>query len=217
MNALNFFDIEQNTEEWLLMRCGLLTSSSLSKVMANYGKAFGDPAKKLAVDIALGRITGKPTNSGFSNAHTERGHEQEPVARMLYEETTFCNVDNGGFYCNDVVGCSPDGLVGDNGLIEIKSVIPSVHYANVARAGVDPAYKWQVIANLKFTGRDWLDFVSYCEDYPQGMNLFIYRLHKKSVEKEFEMIENRINEFLPLIDSSVDAIKTNRYAIFEAA
>lgn len=217
MNALEYLDIQQNTEEWMLMRCGRLTSSSLGKVMANYGKAFGEPAKKLAVDIALQRITGKPTSSGFSNSHTERGHEQEPVARMLYEETTFCDVLNGGFYCNDVVGCSPDGLVGDKGLIEIKSVIPSVHYANVARASYDPAYKWQTIANLKFTGRDWLDFISYCEDYPEGKNLFIYRLHKESVTKEFDMIESRIAEFLPLVDSAVKAIKTNRYTIFEAA
>ncbi|MCP4700493.1 MAG: YqaJ viral recombinase family protein [Gammaproteobacteria bacterium] len=215
MNALNFFDVQQNTEEWLLMRCGLLTSSSISKVMANYGGAFGDPAKRLAIGIALERITGQPIGSGFSNAHTDRGHEQEPVARMLYEEETFCSVSNGGFFCNDIVGCSPDGLVGDCGAIEIKSVIASTHYATVARGSYDPAYKWQVIANLMFTGRQWIDFVSYCEGYPIGKRLFIYRLAAPTLSKEFGMIRARIAEFMPLVDAAEKSIQESRYSILE--
>jgi len=77
-----FHDVDQNTDEWFAMRAGLLTSSKLGTVMANYGKAFGDPAKKYAVNIAIEQITGQPIPSTFSNDHMERGHEQEPVARM---------------------------------------------------------------------------------------------------------------------------------------
>ena len=77
-------DVDQNDDEWRALRCGKVTGSGLGKVMANNGKAFGDPAKKYAVQLALERITNTWQDNGFSNAHTERGHEQEPIARMLY-------------------------------------------------------------------------------------------------------------------------------------
>ena len=136
---LKFYDVEQNSDIWYALRAGKLTSSNLGKVMANFGKAFGEPAKKLAVQIAIEQITGQPISNDYSNAHMERGHEQEPIARMLYEEETFSTVSNGGFYGSDTLSCSPDGLVFDCGVIEIKSVIESVHYANVKRQNVDPA------------------------------------------------------------------------------
>ena len=91
-------DIEQNADEWFLLRAGKVTASSLNKVMANYGKAFGDPAKKYAVDIAVQQITGSTSGGGYSNEHMDRGHEEEPLAKMLYEETYFCDVTNGGFF-----------------------------------------------------------------------------------------------------------------------
>ncbi len=198
---LKYTDVQQNTDEWYQGRCGRITSSKLGTVMANYGKAFGEPAKKYAANIAVERLTGTPIESTYSNDHMERGHEQEPLARMLYEQETFCEVTNGGFFCNDILGCSPDGLVDGDGLIEIKSVIPHVHYANIKRGGLDPAYKWQCIGNLMFTGRDWLDFISYCHDFPEGKKLFVHRINKDDMKDEFTMINVRIDEFN---DSIVD-------------
>ena len=206
-----FHDIEQNTDEWLAHRGGKLTSSKLGVVMTNYGKAFGDPAKKYASDIALEQVTGKPIASGYSNDHMERGHEQEPQAAMLYGSQTFCTVSNGGFFSSDFIGCSPDGLIYNNGVIEIKSVISSTHYKNIKRQNFDPAYKWQYIGNLKFTGRDWLDFVSYCADYPLGKQLFIHRLKKEDLEKEFEMIDIRITEFKKVVDECRENILQSKY------
>ena len=194
-----FIDIEQNTDEWFALRSGLLTSSKLGLVMANGSNAFGDPAKKYAINIAIEQITGKPIPSAFTNDHMLRGHEQEPIARALYEQQTFTDVSNGGFFKSDFIGCSPDGLVSDSGVIEIKSVIASTHYANVKRNGIDPAYKWQCIGNLKFTGADWLDFVSYCADYPEGMQLFINRIYPADFVEEFAMLDRRIREFEKLV------------------
>lgn len=206
-----FHDIEQNTDEWYQIRSGLMTSSKLGVVMANYDKAFGDPAKKYAVNIAIEQITGKPIASGYTNEHMERGHEQEPVARMLYEDETFCSVSNGGFFCSDFVGCSPDGLVYESGLIEIKSVIAPVHFANVKRQNIDQAYKWQCIGNLKFTEREWLDFVSYCEDFPPDMRLFIHRIHAHDLSIEFGQIDNRIAQFRSLVDKTRETILQSQY------
>lgn len=206
-----FHNIEQNTDEWLALRAGKLTSSKLGVVMANYGKAFGEPAKKYAVNIAIEQITGKPIPSDYSNAHMERGHEQEPLARMRYEDEMFCDVTNGGFFESDFIGCSPDGLVGDPGEIEIKAVIASVHYANIRRQSVDPAYKWQCIGNLKFTGRDWIDFVSFCAEFPEDKQLYTYRLNAGDLSEEFAKIDERVEEFKHLVIQSKKLILESSY------
>lgn len=208
-----FHDIDQNTEEWLQLRSAKVTGSGVSKIMANLGKAFGDPAKKYASQIALERITGKYISSGYSNDHMDRGHEQEPLARTAYEEKHFCTVTNGGFFDLDDLGCSPDGLVDDDGMIEIKSVIPSVHFVNVKRQSFDPAYEWQLIFNLKCTGREWIDSISYCADYPDDQNLFVFRLHKDHFKKEFDLLDGRIKDFLELVEESKQAIMTSKYFI----
>lgn len=212
-----FHDVEQNTDPWFDLRGGRLTSSKLGVIMANYGKAFGEPAKKYAVTIAVEQITGQAISSTYTNAHMERGHIQEPLARMAYEESTFCEVTNGGFFDLGFVGCSPDGLVDDDGVIEIKSVIDNVHYANVFRANVDPAYKWQCIGNLKFTKRSWLDFISYCDTYPTGRKIFTYRLHAECYKKEFNMISSRIREFYDLVEETKRNIQIKNYQLMEKA
>ncbi len=197
---LDFVDVEQNTDEWLDLRAGRLTSSKLGVVMANYGKPFGEPARKYAIDIAIEQITCKPIKSQYQNAHMERGHEEEPIARMLYEEETFSEALNGGFYCNDFVGCSPDFRVADyNGIGEIKSAIPSVHYDRVKKNKFDSQYKWQCIGNMYFTASHWIDFISFCSSYPVGHQLFIHRMNRDDYTDEFKMIDSRISEFKTLV------------------
>ena len=208
----NFHDVDQNSDEWYEMRAGLITSSKLGTIMANYGKAFGEPAKKYAVNIAIEQITGKAISSGYSNEHMERGHEQEPIARMLYEQENFCDVTNGGFFDDGDIGCSPDGLVGDDGVVEIKSVIASTQYATVKRQKLDPAYKWQCIGNLKFTGRDWIDYISYCADFPEDKQLFIHRISKADCEEDFKMIDSRVKEFMMLIIDTKQIILESNYS-----
>ncbi len=204
---MQFHNIEQNTDEWLDLRIGKVTGSSCSKIMANYGKAFGEPAKKAAVTIALEQITGKRSESEmYKNEHMERGHEQEPLARALYESEYFVDVSNGGFFDCGNTGCSPDGLVDDNGLIEIKSVIPSVHYANIKRGNVDPAYKWQIYFNLLYTQREWIDFVSYCYDFPKNKQLYVFRVTAGESKEQFEMIESRLLDFFKLVDQVKETI-----------
>jgi len=206
---MQFHDIEQNTDEWLDMRIGKIGGSSCSKVMANYGKAFGDPAKQMAVNIAVEQLTGKRSNvTSYKNADMLRGHEQEPIARALYEDQYFVDVTNGGFFDCGNCGCSPDGLVNDDGLIEIKSVISHVHYANIKRGGVDPAYKWQIYFNLLKTEREWIDFVSYCADFPPDKQLYIHRINKSDCENEFKMITEREEKFFLLVDEIKQTIRS---------
>lgn len=180
-------------------------------------KAFGEQAKKYAINICIEILTGAPISDGYSNDDMERGHEQEPVARMLYEELTFSEVLNGGFFELENVGCSPDGLVAKDGVIEIKSVIPSTHYANIKRQSFDPAYKWQCIGNLKFTERNWLDFVSYCETFPEDKRLFVYRLNRAEYLDEFKMIDERLELFRQLIVKTMEEIEQKEYFLMDKA
>jgi hypothetical protein len=204
---MSWIDIEQNTDEWLELRAGKVGGSSIGKIMANYGKAFGDPAKRLAVQIALEQITGKPQGESYTNDHMARGHEQEPVARALYEDWFFCDVTNGGFFDNGLTGVSPDGLIQADGLIEIKSVIAPVHFATVKRGSFDPAYKWQLLFNLKESGRDWIDYVSYCADFPEGKRLFVYRVPVDNNGEFFDMIDTRLAEFFELVEENKKIIE----------
>ena len=194
-----YHDVEQNSEAWDELRLGKATASNFACIMANDGKAFGDPAKRYALQIALERITGRKAEFSFKNEEMDRGHAQEPIARMLYEETHFVDVTNGGFFdCGDY-GDSPDGLIGDDGVIEIKSVIASVHYATLVRGSFDPAYRWQLIGHLDCTERQWVVFASYCADFPEGKQLIVHRLNREDYAADIAALRARRAQFLALV------------------
>ncbi|MCP4648840.1 MAG: YqaJ viral recombinase family protein [PVC group bacterium] len=201
-----FLDIQQNDERWFEERLGKVTGSSMSKVMANAPKAFGNPAKEYAVKVALEQVTGKPVGNNYSNHHMERGHMEEPIARNLYEEMFFCEVTNGGFFNNGLTGCSPDGLVYHDGVIEIKSVIGHVQFATIKRQKFDPKYKWQLVFNLMESGREWIDYISYSADFPYGKQLFVYRSEINDFKDEFDMVNNRLHDFHKLVKTNKEMI-----------
>lgn len=211
MNVIaKWHDVEQNSDEWENLRLGKITSSNFDIIMANYGKAFGESAKKYALKLALERIKNCKSEYNFSNAHMKRGHEQEPIARMLYEDLYFTEVTNGGFFDCGFYGDSPDGLVGDDGFIEIKSVIDTTHYANIKRGTIDPSYKWQVIGHLDCTGREWCDFISYCADFPENTQILVYRMHRHQFEQEIKMLRARrekFNEYVEQIKQQILSIE----------
>ena len=198
-------NIEQNTDEWLALRSGHLTGSPIAKVMANYGKSFGDPAQKYAVNIAVEQITGVPIASTYSNAHMERGHVQEPIARAAYEAEFFVEVQPGGFFDNGFTGCSPDGLVdegnGPFGCIEIKSVIASTQYKCILKKKYDSAYHWQLLFNMREAGSEWIDYISFCMEFPEGSQLFVQRLYAVDFEEDYSKMDERVFDFKNLVSS----------------
>jgi len=213
--------VKQNSEEpcpccgktWLNeLRPGHVTGSTITHAMAwidkplKTGPKWGDPAIRDAVEIAVISIGGQPTVNDFTTASMDRGHEQEPIARAMYEKEYFCEVTNGGFYSNGKTGCSPDGLVYDNGIIEIKSVLSHIQYECIRRNGYDPKYKWQLLHNLKESNREWIDFVSYCSSFPPGKQLLVDRIYAKDVQDEFRKIDDRLKDFFILVDEIKDRI-----------
>lgn len=199
-------DVPQNTEAWQALRLGKATASNFGCIMANDGAAFGEPAKKYALQLALELATGRKAEFSFSTDHMERGHEQEPVARMLYEDAEFVDVTNGGFFdCGDH-GDSPDGLIQHDGVIEIKSVTAAVHYATLKRGSFDPAYRWQLVGHLDCTGRDWVDFVSFCSEFPEASQLIVYRQTRDDFKDELKRLADRRAQFLELVQKTLKSI-----------
>ena len=203
-----FHDVAQNTEAWDALRLGKVTNSHAPTFMANMGNAFGEPAKAYALTIALEQLNGrKSINAGFSNSQMDRGHAQEHDGRGLYERETFSTVTNGGFFCWGNHGDSPDGLIGKPGALEIKSVIDKVHFANIKRGKFDPAYRWQLVGHLDCTGREWVDFISYCSDFPPEKQLIVNRLHREQAETELKELADRRDEFLRLVNDTLKTIQ----------
>jgi hypothetical protein len=204
---MKFHNVAQNTEAWNALRCGKVTASKFGCFMANEGRAFGEPATRYALQVALEILNGEKSDSCFSNEHTERGHEQEPIARMLYEQEYFVDVLNGGFFDHETFGDSPDGLIGEDGVIEIKSVIAPTHYATLRRKSFDPSYRWQLIGHLDCTGREWVDFVSYCASFPEASRLIVHRLYRFDCEDEIERLRSRRERFMMLVDETLGLIQ----------
>ncbi len=194
-----FHNVLQNSDEWINLRIGKATASNFPLFMARMGFSFGEPAQIYAWQLACERFHGRKIRSEFTNEHMQRGHELEPIARALYEDRYFTMVANGGFFDCGEYGDSPDGLVGDDGAIEIKSVGLKTHVATFKRDDYDPAYKWQLIGHLDCTGREWVDFVSYCPDFPDHKQLLVHRLYREDYGQEIAMLRERREQFLDMV------------------
>jgi putative phage-type endonuclease len=168
------FDIQQGTDEWLALRRGVITASTIGKLITSTGKvASNDTSRTQLLQLLAERITGESEPS-FYNDDMARGHLLEPLARDLYAES-FDPVVECGFITADfdgtTIGYSPDGLVGDDGLIEIKAPRPKGHLRSLLSGEVPAEYMAQLMTGLAVTGRRWIDYISYAP----GLPLFVQR------------------------------------------
>jgi hypothetical protein len=191
----------QGSEAWLLERCGRATASEFSSILAK-SRTKGEPSKMRATymrRVLAERLTGKPMET-YHNGHMDRGTEQEPLARFAYEAESGNIVDTVGFIRHPTImaGCSPDGLVGDDGGCEIKSVIPTVQVETLLRGYMPPEHKPQVYGNLWITGRAWWDFCSFSPDMPEHLQLSIHRIYPDP--DYIAMLENEVRAFLTEVD-----------------
>ncbi len=169
--------MEQGTDEWKDIKRGKISATGIAKLQAG-GK--GKTREAYKVQLVLERLTGKTAES-YSNASMERGVELEDVARQLYEARELVVVETFGFIDHPYIeryGCSPDGCVGEDGLVEIKCVQASVQYDYINSMEVPTNYGKQVQSQLGVTGRDWCDFVSYCPEMPCNLELLVIRVHR---------------------------------------
>ncbi len=161
-------EFEQGSPEWYIARAAIPTASQFATVQAS-GKGGGVSLtrKKYLLTLAGERLTGEPAES-YSNFHMERGKLMEAEARELYEFQKDCIIDRVGFIKHDScnTGCSPDGLIGEDGLIEIKTALPHIQLERLIDNCLPSEHKAQVQGSLWITGRKWVDFVSYWPKLP---------------------------------------------------
>ena len=160
-----FLNVEQGTDEWHAARRGIPTASCAGKIITPKTGKLSATADKYIAELIAETI--EPDDSFTGNEWTERGHLLEPEARAWYEFETGHTVTQTGIILRDdgTAGVSPDGIIGDDGLLEIKCPKPSTHVRWFLDGSLPDEHKPQCHAALHLAERQWLDFVSYCPGF----------------------------------------------------
>lgn len=199
---MKIHNFEQGTPEWFKVRELKLTASHATAI-ANCGKGLDTYVVKL-----ISEYYSSAEKTNIETKDTERGNEYEPVARSVYEFENNVTVEQVGFIeHNEFVGCSPDGLVGEDGGLEIKCVNDEnyVYYLLDGEKEIKSDYIWQIQMNLLITGRKWWDLVIYNPNFKNSMLTF--RIFP--VEEKFEKLREGFKLGVEKIKIIKDKIEKN--------
>jgi putative phage-type endonuclease len=203
---------EQQTEQWFTDRLGKVTASRLADVLAKTKTGYSASRANYMTQLVLERIT-KTRAESYSNAAMQWGTEQEPFARAAYETHTGQMVEEVGFIQHPDIedaGASPDGLVGDDGMVEIKCPSSSTAlecWLIHAQGGnpVDAKYYAQMQFQMRCADRSWVDYVVFDPRMPAKAQLFVFRVQRNA---EFlKIAEDEVITFLTEVDIKVAALK----------
>lgn len=206
----------QGTPEWFAARAGKVTASRVADVIAKTKTGPSASRANYLAELLCERLTGL-CEPGFTSAPMQWGKDQEPFARQAYEFRKGVEVYEVGFVDHLEIamsGASPDGYVGEDGLIEIKCPNTATHLDTLLNGGVPGKYVTQIQWQLACTGRAWCDFVSFDPRLPAELQLHIER-----VPRDVSMIldlEGEVTGFLRELDAKVAQLR-QRYAIPQAA
>jgi putative phage-type endonuclease len=198
--------IVQGTPEWFAARLGKVTASRVADVIAKTKTGWGASRANYMAELVAERLTGASADK-FSNAAMQWGTEQEPEARAAYEFRVGVDVVQVGFVPHPVIpmtGASPDGLVGDEGLVEIKCPNTATHIDTLISQNIPGKYVTQMLWQMACTGRQWCDFVSFDPRLPPSMRLFVKRLERD--ELRIKELEKEVAEFLYEVEHKVNKL-----------
>ncbi len=190
--------MEQGTAEWHEARLGRVTASRIADVMM---KSTTAGYQNYRAQLVCERLTGNPTET-FTSAAMQHGTDTEPQARAFYELEAGHDVQEVGFIQHSKLvmsGASPDGLIGDDGGLEIKCPQPATHIKTLTGANIDRKYLLQMQWGMACTGREWWDFVSFCPSLPDEMQMF-----RVTIPRDVEIIEeitSAVTTFLADVDA----------------
>ena len=192
--------MEQRTDEWFAARLGRVTASRINDVMAGKTTAA---RQNYITQLVVERLTKKQGES-FTNAAMQWGTETEPLARAAYEAHASVFVDEVGIIYHPTIemsGASPDGLIGEDGLIEIKCPNTATHVETMLSKKPDSKYINQMQWQMACTGRKWCDFVSYDPRMPEDLQLFVKRIARD--DKRIAELEQAVREFLKEVNNKI--------------
>jgi hypothetical protein len=196
--------MDQGTDDWFAARLGKVTASRIADVVAKTKTGVSASRGNYMAQLIVERMTGKPTES-YSNSAMQWGTSTEPLARAAYEMTTDLMVDEVGFVEHEslsMCGASPDGLVGDKGLIEIKCPNTATHIETLINGTIDNRYVLQMQWQMACTDREWCDFVSFDPRMPEALQLKIIRVNMN--EMLIAELENQVEQFLNEVQEKVE-------------
>lgn len=199
--------MEQRTDEWYQARLGCVTASRTADILAKTKSGYSTSRANYMADLIVERLTGKAPE-GFTSSAMQWGTETEPQARMAYEIITGNEVTETGFVLHPQIegfGASPDGLVGEDGLVEIKCPNTNTHISTLLDEKISHKYVIQMHVQMLCTERDWCDFVSFDPRLPVDMQLFIKRVERD--KKLADEILGEVAKFLEEIDEKIEALK----------
>lgn len=198
--------IEQGTPEWFAQRLGKVTASRVADVIAKTKTGYSTSRENYMAQLICERMTGTVAES-YTNAAMQWGTDNEPLARAAYEAAKDVLVDEVAMITHpriDAAGASPDGLVGDDGLVEIKCPNTATHIDTLMRQEVPMKYITQMMWQMACTERQWCDFVSFDPRMPKELQLFIQRVPRNN--EYIAMLEKEILSFLEELDEKVSKL-----------
>jgi putative phage-type endonuclease len=197
-------DVIQGSPEWFAARLGRVTASRVADVVAKTKTGWGASRANYMAQLIAERLTGTVAES-FTNAAMQWGTQTEPDARAAYEFRTDRDVTEVGFVNHptiEMAGASPDGLIEDDGQLEIKCPNTSTHIDSLLNSGIVPGkYVSQMQWQMACTGRKWCDFVSYDPRMPENMKMLIVRVPRD--DRHIAELERDIRDFLGEVDRKV--------------
>jgi len=199
---------EQRTEDWFAARLGKVTASRVADVLARTKTGYSASRANYLTQLVLERVTGTKSE-GFTSAAMQWGIDQEPFARAAYEASKSVLVDEVGFIPHPTIeasGASPDGLVGADGMVEIKC--PDSKTALECWLSADPVeskYFTQMQWQMACAGRFWCDYVVFDPRMPAKAQLFVYRVERD--DKWIKETEIEVKKFLAEVDAKVAALR----------
>jgi len=198
--------IEQGTDEWKMLRCGKVTASRVADIIAKTKSGYSASRDNYMAQLICERLTNSVAES-FTNAAMQHGTETEPLARLAYEVNQNVLVDEIAFVLHPTIqmsGASPDGLVGNEGLLEIKAPNTATHIETLLSETVPTKYYTQMQFQLASTGRKWCDFVSFDNRLPEELQLFVKRVPRDDMY--IKLIEGEIVQFLAELDDKINKL-----------
>jgi putative phage-type endonuclease len=199
--------VEQRTEEWFKARLGKVTASRVADVLAKTKTGVSASRANYLTELVVERLTNQQAEF-YTNEAMQWGTDTEPQARMAYEAHKKVLVDEVGFIDHPSIinfGCSPDGLVGDDGLIEIKCPNSKTAIETILANKAPSKYIPQMQTQMAVTGRAWCDFVSFDPRLPEDLQLFVIRVNRD--DEYIANLEKEVSAFLQEVDETVTKLK----------
>lgn len=208
---IQIHNCDQGSDEWYRLRLGTPTASMFATVLAKGKDGGASLTRKTYLYKLAGEILTEEPADNFSNDHMQRGKDMEAQARDLYAFMHDADPELVGFITNHGAGCSPDSLINENGMLEIKTKLPHLHIEALLREGIPPEHRAQCQGQLWVAEREWLDLAIYWPKLP----LIVRRVYREA--DYIEQLATAVDQFNEELAAMVEKVRRHHLSPMERA